>query len=235
MLRAENIVKRFSGILAVDSVSITVHEGETVGVIGTNGAGKTTLFNILTGFEHVDSGKVTYNGRNTTHLPPQRLAKLGIARTFQNLRLFKEMTVRENLLVSAFAQKIDPKICDDMLRATGLFDKRNHLSSALCYGEMRKLEIARAASTGAKLILLDEPSAAMTQSEAVELAQTLKNLKRSYGLTALIIEHNMELVRLSCDRVYAMAEGKIIFSGTPKETLASPTVIKTMLTTEKLC
>ena len=232
MLKTENITKRFSGITAVDNVSIAVNEGETVGIIGTNGAGKTTLFNIISGFETTDSGKVIYKGRNVTNLPPN---KLDIARTFQNLRLFYGMTVRENLLVSAFARKTDPKICDDLLRATDLWDKRNHLATALSYGEMRKLEIARAVSTGAKLILFDEPSAAMTQSEAFELSETLKDLKQSYGLTALLIEHNMQLVRLSCDRVYAMAEGRVIFSGTPTETLSNPTVIKTMLTTEKVC
>ena len=235
MLKLDNVSKRFSGITAVDSVSLSVEEGETVGIIGTNGAGKTTLFNILTGFETADSGKVTYNGRNIINLPPEKLTKLGIARTFQNLRLFGEMTVRENLLVSAFAQKTDPKICDDLLRAANLFDKRGNLASSLCYGEMRKLEIARAVSTGAKLILLDEPSAAMTQSEALDLDCLIKKLKKSYCLTAVLIEHNMELVRLSCDRVYAMAEGRIIFSGTPTETLSNPTVIKTMLKSEKIC
>ena len=232
MLKTENITKRFSGITAVDNVSIAVNEGETVGIIGTNGAGKTTLFNIISGFETTDSGKVIYKGRNVTNLPPN---KLDIARTFQNLRLFYGMTVRENLLVSAFARKTDPKICDDLLRATDLWDKRNRLATALSYGEMRKLEIARAVSTGVKLILLDEPSAAMTESEAFELSETLKDLKQSYRLTALLIEHNMQLVRLSCDRVYAMAEGRVIFSGTPTETLSNPTVIKTMLTTEKVC
>ena len=216
-------------------MSLFVNEGETVGIIGTNGAGKTTLFNILTGFERADSGNVLYKGRKITNLPPNKLTKLGIARTFQNLRLFYGMTVRENLLVSAFAQKTDPKICDDLLRATDLWDKRDRLATALSYGEMRKLELVRAVSTGAKLILLDEPSAAMTQSEATELSKTLKSLKRDFSLTALIIEHNMELVRLSCDRVYAMAEGRVIFSGTPQKTLTDPTVIKTMLTTEKVC
>ena len=232
MLKAENITKRFSGITAVDNVSLFVNEGETVGVIGTNGAGKTTLFNILSGFERADSGTVLYKGRNVTNLPPN---KLDIARTFQNLRLFYDMTVRENLLVSAFAKKTDPKICDGLLRATELWEKRDRLATALSYGEMRKLELARAAATGSKMILLDEPSAAMTQSEATALSEILKKLKRDLGLTALIIEHNMELVRLSCDRVYAMAEGRVIFSGTPQSTLKDPTVIRTMLTTEKPC
>lgn len=232
MLKADNITKRFSGITAVDNVSLSVNEGETVGVIGTNGAGKTTLFNIISGFERADSGKVTYNGRNVTNLPPN---KLGFARTFQNLRLFYDMTVRENLLVSAFAKKTDPKICDDLLRATELWEKRDRLSTALGYGEMRKLELARAVSTGARMLLLDEPSAAMTQTEARALAKTLEKLKRDYALTVLMIEHNMQLVRLSCDRVYAMAEGRVIFSGTPHSTLSDPTVIKTMLTTEKIC
>ena len=235
MLKLENITKHFSGITAVDGVSLSVNEGETVGIIGTNGAGKTTLFNILTGFETADQGRIIYNGRIVTNLPPNRLTKFGIARTFQNLRLFEEMTVRENLLVSAFAQRIDTKICDDLLRKTDLFDKRDHLASSLCYGDMRKLEIARAVSTGAKLILLDEPSAAMTRGEALDLDRLIKRLKSDYTLTVLLIEHNMELVRLSCDRVYAMAEGRIIFSGTPKETLSNPAVIKTMLKAEKIC
>ena len=235
MLKLDNVSKRFSGITAVDSVSLSVEEGETVGIIGTNGAGKTTLFNILTGFETADSGKVTYNGRNVINLPPEKLTKLGIARTFQNLRLFGEMTVRENLLVSAFAQKTDPKICDDLLFSIDLFDKRDHVASSLFYGQMRKLEIARAVSTGAKMIFLDEPSAAMTESEAADLDRLIKTLKKDYALTVVLIEHNMELVRICCDRVFAMAEGRIIFSGTPNETLKDPTVIKTMLKAEKIC
>ena len=235
MLEAENITKRFFGITAVDGVSISVKEGETVGIIGTNGAGKTTLFNILTGFERADSGSILYKGRNVTNLAPNRLVKMGFARTFQNLRLFYSMTVRENLLVSAIACKKDPKACDDLLRATNLFDKRNHLAAALPYGEMRKLEIARAAATGAKILFLDEPSAAMTHGEASELGNTIQKLKQAYGITAVIIEHNMELVRLSCDRVYAMAEGRVIFCGTPQDTLNDPQVKRTMLTTEKVC
>lgn len=235
MLELENITKRFSGITAVDNVSLSVKSGETVGIIGTNGAGKTTLFNILTGFEKADCGKITFNGKNVTNLPPNKLACLGIARTFQNLRLFSQMSVRENLLVAAFAQRIDPKTCDDLLCATDLFEKRHHPASSLCYGEMRRLEIARAVATRAKIILLDEPSAAMTQSEAADLDRLIKSLKKTYNLTAVLIEHNMELVRLSCDRVYAMAEGRIIFSGTPDETLSNPTVIKTMLKAEKPC
>lgn len=235
MLEAKNVTKRFFGITAVDNVSITVKEGETVGIIGTNGAGKTTLFNILTGFSRADSGSVSYKGREVANLSPNALVKLGFARTFQNLRLFYSMTVRENLTVSAIACKKDPKTCDDLLRATDLFDKRNRLAAALSYGEMRKLEIARAAATGAKILFLDEPSAAMTHGEARELGNTIQSLKRTYGITAVIIEHNMELVRLACDRVYAMAEGRVIFCGTPEKTLNDPEVKRTMLSTEKIC
>lgn len=232
MLKLEKVTKRFSGITAVDDVSLSVEEGETVGIIGTNGAGKTTLFNVITGFESADSGRIIYKGRNVTKLAPN---KRDFARTFQNLKLFYEMTVRENLLVGAFARKKDPKICDDLLFATDLFDKRDHVASSLCYGQMRKLEIARAVSTGAKMIFLDEPSAAMTESEAADLDRLIKTLKKDYALTVVLIEHNMELVRICCDRVFAMAEGRIIFSGTPNATLKDPTVIKTMLKADKIC
>lgn len=229
MLEIKNLVKRYSGITAVNDVSLSVHEGETLGIIGTNGAGKTTLFNILTGFETADSGIILYKEKDITKLSQNALVKLGFARTFQNLRLFYAMTVRENLLVSAFSCKKEPKICEDILRMVGLFEKRNHIASSLSYGDMRKLEIARAVATGAKVLFLDEPSAAMTKPEALELGNTLNKLKKTYSLTTVLIEHNMELVRQNCDRVYAMAEGKIISSGTPDKVLTDPVVKKTML------
>lgn len=229
MLEIKNITKRYSGITAVDDVSLFVTEGETLGIIGTNGAGKTTLFNILTGFETADSGTILYKERDITKFSQNALVKLGFARTFQNLRLFYLMTVRENLLVSAYACKNEEKFCDDILRMVGLYQKRNHLSASLSYGDMRKLELARAVATGAKVLFLDEPSAAMTKPEALELGNTLVKLKQTYSLTAVLIEHNMELVRQNCDRVYAMAEGKIISSGTPEKVLTDPVVTKTML------
>lgn len=229
MLEIKNLTKRYSGITAVDGVSLFVKEGETLGIIGTNGAGKTTLFNILAGFETADNGNILYKEKDITKLTQNALVKLGFARTFQNLRLFYPMTLRENLLVSAFACKKEPKTCDDLLRAVGLFGKRNHLAASLSYGEMRKLEIVRAVATGAKVVFLDEPSAAMTKSEALELGKTLDRLKQTYSLTIVLIEHNMELVRQNCDRVYAMAEGKIISSGTPEKVLTDEAVTKTML------
>ncbi len=229
MLEIKNLTKRYSGITAVDDVSLSVREGETLGIIGTNGAGKTTLFNILTGFETADNGTILYKEKDITKLSQNALVKLGFARTFQNLRLFYPMTLRENLLVSAFACKKEPKICDDLLRMVGLFEKRNHVASSLSYGDMRKLEIARAVATGAKVLFLDEPSAAMTKTEALELGNTLDKLKQTYSLTAVLIEHNMELVRQNCNKVYAMAEGRIISSGTPEKVLTDPAVTKTML------
>ncbi len=229
MLEIKNLTKRYSGITAVDGVNLSVCESETLGIIGTNGAGKTTLFNILTGFESAESGTILYKEEDITKFSQNALVKLGFARTFQNLRLFYQMTVRENLLVSAFACKKEPKICDDLLRTVGLFEKRNHVASSLSYGEMRKLEIARAVATGATVLFLDEPSASMTKSEALELGNTLDKLKQTYSLTAVLIEHNMDLVRQNCDRVYAMAEGKIISSGTPERVLTDPAVTKTML------
>lgn len=229
MLEIKNLTKRYSGITAVDNVSLSVREGETLGIIGTNGAGKTTLFNILTGFETADSGTILYKEEDITKFSQNALVKLGFARTFQNLRLFYPMTLRENLLVSAFACKKEQKICDDILRMVGLYEKRNHLSASLSYGEMRKLEIARATATGAKVLFLDEPSAAMTKSEALELGNTLNKLKQTYSLTAVLIEHNMQLVSQNCDRVYAMAEGRVISSGSPEKVLCDPAVTKTML------
>lgn len=233
MLEVKNLTKRFSGITAVDNVSMSVKKGETLGIIGTNGAGKTTLFNILSGFETADSGTVLYEGRDVTRLSQNSLVRLGFARTFQNLRLFYDMTVRENLLVSAFARKTDPKACDDLLKLSNLWEKRNHLSSALAYGEMRKLELLRATATGARILFLDEPSAAMTRPEATELDLLIKTLKATYSLTVLLIEHNMELVSLSCDRVCAMDRGRIISSGAPNKVLSDPVVTASMLPRRK--
>lgn len=229
LLTAQDVTRRFSGICAVDGVSLFVNRGETLGIIGTNGAGKTTLFNILTGFDRCDSGRILYKEKNIVKWSRFEFVKHGIARTFQNLRLFYDMTVEENVLISALACKQDKDLVTRLLKRAGLYGVRKNLASSLPYGDMRKVELVRAAATGAELLFLDEPSAAMTRAEALALDKLIRELKETLGITVVLIEHNMELVRQSCDRVYAMDRGRVIAAGTPREVLSSPAVRESML------
>lgn len=227
MLNAENLTKRFSGLTAVDHVSLAVHRGETVGLIGTNGAGKTTLFEMLSGFLRPDEGTVQFCGKNLTGQAAWRFARAGMARTFQNLRLFEGMTVLDNVRAAQIA--CHGRKAEELLRTVNLWEKRERPAQFLSYGEKRRLELARAAATGAMLVLADEPSAAMTAAEAQELAEVLETLKAGDGLTFLLIEHNMDLVRRACGRVYAMDRGCVLAEGTPDEVLSSSAVKASLL------
>lgn len=227
MLNAENLTKRFSGLTAVDRVSLAVHRGETVGLIGTNGAGKTTLFEMLSGFLRPDEGTVRFGGKNLTGQAAWRFARAGMARTFQNLRLFEGMTVLENVRAAQIA--CHGRAAEELLRTVNLWEKRERPAQFLSYGEKRRLELARAAATGAMLVLADEPSAAMTAAEAQELAEVLETLKAGDGVTFLLIEHNMDLVRRACGRVYAMDRGRVLAEGTPDEVLSSSAVKASLL------
>ena len=247
-LEVEKLEKSFGGVKAVDGISFSVEEGETVGIIGPNGAGKTTVFNLITGFYRANQGRILFYGKNITSLPPYRLPHLGIARTFQNLRLFSNLTVFENIL-SAILRRDGYNIVASIFRtnnyftreskaeekARGLIDffqltgKEDYQANSLPYGEQRRLELARALSLKPKLLLVDEPGAGMNPKEIQDLTQILKEVKKKFSLAILIIEHQMGLVMNISDKVVVMDFGEKIMEGTPGEVKKDKKVIEAYL------
>jgi branched-chain amino acid transport system ATP-binding protein len=248
VLEVEKLEKSFGGVKAVDGISFSVEEGETVGIIGPNGAGKTTVFNLITGFYRANQGRILFYGKNITSLPPYRLPHLGIARTFQNLRLFSNLTVFENVL-SAILRRDGYNIVASIFRtnnyftreskaeekARGLIDffqltgKEDYQANSLPYGEQRRLELARALSLKPKLLLVDEPGAGMNPKEIQDLTQILKEVKKKFSLAILIIEHQMGLVMNISDKVVVMDFGEKIMEGTPGEVKKDKKVIEAYL------
>ena len=247
LLEVNGISKVFGGLKAVDSVSLHVDRGEIVSVIGPNGAGKTTLFNLITGIYKLDGGSVTFDGRDITNFPPKRIVRAGISRTFQNIRLFSNLRVIENVLIGMHdstkygfgdlllrtprfrrMEQAQAQRAIDILKKIELYDALDSYASDLPYGSQRRLEIARAIATGAKLILLDEPAAGMNPQESEELMRFVVGL-REEGFTILMIEHDMRIVMNISDRIYVMDYGKLIAQGTPKEIAVNPDVIRAYL------
>ncbi|MEW4412777.1 ABC transporter ATP-binding protein [Clostridium sp. AN503] len=246
-LSVRGIRKQFGGIVAVDQVSFDVNRGEVVSIIGPNGAGKTTVFNMLTGVYQVDEGTITFNGAEIQNQRPQNIVKAGMSRTFQNIRLFPDMRVIENVLVGAhiktsyslvdsifrtgrFRKEEDEKVLQAirLLRSVGLEERKDDYASNLPYGDQRKLEIARAIATGAQLILLDEPAAGMNPKESEELMLFIRSLKQQ-GYTILLIEHDMSVVMNISDRIYVLDHGKPIAQGVPSEIANNERVIEAYL------
>jgi len=251
LLEVKNITKRFEGLLAVDDVSIRVEEGEIVSFIGANGAGKTTFFNMLTGVYPVTQGEILFDGKELHHLSPQEIVDTGMARTFQNLRLFQEMRVIENVLVG-FHAKVKYNLLDTLLRnkryrqeektlheeaiailsSIGLADKLDSYATNLPYGDQKRLEIARAIATKARLLLLDEPAAGMNPQESEDLLQFIKSLK-TRGYTIVLIEHDMNVVMKISDRIYVLDHGKLIAEGQPDAISMNKAVIDAYLGKEE--
>ena len=229
VLKGEGLVKSFGGVRALKGVSFHLEEGELLGLAGGNGAGKTTLFNVISGLISPDCGSLTLSmgGRTLSAVgkSPCTLARAGICRTFQNLRLFPHLTVEEHLLAAGgrSSSPIPPKI---LLEMTGLSSFRNCLPSSLSYPDRRKLEFARAIATGGRLLLLDEPAAAMNHTESLALAVLIREIisELPYSLSLLVIEHDMEFLRRLCGRMYVMEEGEILACGPCDAVLSNPTV-----------
>ena len=248
VLEVEKLEKSFGGVKAVDGISFIVEEGEAVGIIGPNGAGKTTVFNLITGFYRVDKGRVLFSGKNITRTPPYKLPHLGIARTFQNLRLFSSLTVFENIL-SPILRRDGYNVGSSVFRTTDYFikeskaeekarglieffqltGKEDYQASSLPYGDQRRLEIARALALEPKLLLIDEPGAGMNPKEIQDLLQTLKEVKKRFSLSIVIIEHQMGLVMNISDKVVVMDFGEKIMEGTPAEVKRDKRVIEAYL------
>lgn len=248
MLSVKNLGISFGGLRAVDSFNITIEKGELYGLIGPNGAGKTTAFNLLTGVYKPDSGIITLDGRNITGLSTIEINKAGIARTFQNIRLFKNMSVLDNVKIGLHNnyrystaagilrlpayfkhEKQMNEKAFDILRVFDLDKEAHYLSANLPYGKQRKLEIARALATNPKMLLLDEPAAGMNPSETDELMKTITLIREKYDVTILLIEHDMKLVAGICEKIFVLNFGMELANGLPQEVLNNPEVIKAYL------
>jgi branched-chain amino acid transport system ATP-binding protein len=248
LLALHDCTKTFGGLKAVSDVSLAVEAGELVGLIGPNGAGKTTVFNLVTGVYDPTSGDVTLEGRSIAGRAPSAIAARGIARTFQNIRLFPNLTVLENVKIacrlrsrSTLAQTLlrteghyraEEEIeqrAEHLLDLFGLSDFSNWKSTSLPYGDQRRLEIARALATQPKVLLLDEPAAGMNPQEKVELMELVRRVRDEFDVAVLLIEHDMRVVMGICQRIYVLDYGQIIAQGTPEEVRTDPKVIKAYL------
>ena len=248
LLEVSDLSMRFGGLLAVDGVSFTMNAEEIVAIIGPNGAGKTTVFNCVSGFYHPTAGEITLDGRRIDRLPGHRIARLGLVRTFQNIRLFRNMTAVENLLVAQHT-KVQTNLIAGLIKTrdyvrkerealeravywlgqVGLLDFANRPAGTLAYGQQRRLEIARCMVTGPRILLLDEPAAGLNPQETDELDELLLGLRADHAVGILLIEHDMRMVMEISERIVVLDQGRPLATGTPTVIQADPQVIKAYL------
>ncbi|MBQ8128950.1 MAG: ABC transporter ATP-binding protein [Clostridia bacterium] len=246
VLKIDHLTMQFGGVVAVDDFSMVVNPGELVALIGPNGAGKTTAFNAVTGVYTPTAGTITLLGHNITGLRPDQITGMGIARTFQNIRLFSSMTVFENVLTAHHLRRTSNllsatfrlngaeerqmrKDTEELLRRVDLWDLKDEMATSLPYGKQRLLEIVRALATKPKLLLLDEPAAGMNPQETDELGDFIRRIRDEFDLSIFIIEHHMNLVMRISDRIYVIEFGRQIAEGIPEEIQNNQAVIDAYL------
>jgi branched-chain amino acid transport system ATP-binding protein len=248
LLEINNLYKSFGGLGAVINFNFHIEPQELIGLIGPNGAGKTTVFNLITGVYKPDKGQIIFNGKNIAGMAPYNICKIGIARTFQNIRLFKDLSVIDNVKIS-FHKDVSYGLLSSVLRLPSFFrgeedienkameylsifkldNKRDELASNLPYGEQRRLEIARALAAKPTMLILDEPAAGMNPNETRELMELIKWLRNDFKLSILLIEHDMSLVMGVCERIYVLDYGQLIAEGLPEEIRNNKKVIEAYL------
>ena len=248
LLKATKLSKVFGGLKAVSNFEVTIEKGELIGLIGPNGAGKTTAFNLLTGVYEPTTGEIEFDGKSMLGLKPYQITQHGLARTFQNIRLFAELSVLDNVKI-AYHFHVKYGILESVLRIGryhkeeaeiekkaialleifNLADKKDEIAKNLPYGQQRRLEIARALAAQPKLLLLDEPAAGMNPQETRQLMQMIQWIRNEFDLTILLIEHDMNLVMNVCERIYVLEYGSIIAQGIPEEIKNNPRVIEAYL------
>lgn len=248
LMEINNLDKSFGGLSALLDFNFQIAEGELVGLIGPNGAGKTTVFNLITGVYRPDQGSVMFRGENLVGLAPYTICAKGVARTFQNIRLFNDLTVLDNVKIATH-KDVPYGLISAILRTPGFFrgeeeiemeavkyleifnlkDKKDELAKNLPYGEQRRIEIVRALATRPLLLILDEPAAGMNPQETRELMELIRYIRSEFNLTILLIEHDMSLVMGVCERLYVLDYGQVIAEGTPAEIRSNKRVIEAYL------